>query len=123
MRYTIRQYAEAFASAVVPSKIDLKELAKKIFFVLLKNKDLNMLQAVLLETEKLYLKKTNLKKVHLEVSGLIQDNLKEEIKNILGGRVLIRESINNDLGAGLRIFINDYFLIDASAKNIFKEFN
>lgn len=123
MRYTIRQYAEALASAVASPTIDIKKLAKKFFFVLLKNKDLNMLQVILLETEKLYLKENNLKKVRLEVSGLIKDNLKEEIKNILGGRVLIRESINNDLGAGLRIFINDYFLIDASAKNIFKEFN
>jgi F0F1-type ATP synthase delta subunit len=117
MRYTIRQYAAAFLAAYQDkSEIEQKKILRNFLSILRKNKDWVKLGQILHEVEKLYYRKTGLKKVEIETASFME-TLRQDIKNILGKNIFIKEKVNPEVLAGVKILINDEILIDATAQS------
>jgi len=117
MKYTIRQYAAAFFAAYQDkAEPEQKEVVRNFLSILRKNKDWVKLGQILHEVEKLYYRKTGLKKVEIETASFME-TLRQDIENILGKNIFIKEKVNPEVLAGVKILINDEILIDATAQS------
>mgnify|MGYP003395967542 CR=1 FL=1 len=116
-KHTNRQYAEALFLALKNKKGEKRKSAIKNFLLLLqKHRSSPRLGLVLKDFEKIYLKEEGQKKVLLETPNTPSKELKKEITKILGENIIISESINPSLLAGVKMLVNDELLIDATAK-------
>ena len=117
MKYTAKQYASVFLSVFEgKSEKSRKEVLQKFIAVLSRNRDMTRLGAILREIEREFFKKTGMKKVLVESVSPLSVGLRNEVEKAVGGKTYLYEKINPSLLAGIRILINDEFLIDASAK-------
>lgn len=126
MKYTIYTYVKALLDCIEnKSEQERKENIRRFLFFLQKNKDLSKLPAIVREFEKKYLNKIGFKKVYLESASPVSEETINKIQNILGKDIFFIKKINYDLLAGIKILINDEFLIDSTAKrhlnNFFKK--
>ena len=89
----------------------------RLFFrVLKKNRDYQKRDAIFREIEKQHLKNEGKKKVVVQSASALSKNIKKEIVDILGKKILYAESIKRNLGAGIKILIDDEVLVDATAR-------
>lgn len=117
MKYSSKQYASVLLSILEgKSEKDRKKILRKFIAVLAKNRDLTRLGAILRETEREYLQRSDLRKVVVESVSPVNSALRKEIERAVGGKTWWQEKINPELLAGIRILINDETLIDASGK-------
>lgn len=126
MKYTICTYVKALLDCIEnKSEQERKENIRRFLSFLQKNKDLSKLPAIVREFEKKYLNKIGFKKVYLESASPVSEETINKIQNILGKDIFFIKKINYDLLAGIKILINDEFLIDSTAKrhlnNFFKK--
>ncbi len=84
--------------------------------LLRKNRDLARLERILKEFEKQWLRESGLRKVEIESAAPASGKLKEEIKKILGEKILFSEKVNAGILAGVKILVDGELMIDASAK-------
>lgn len=118
MRYTNKQYAAAFLSALKDkSGKERTEILRRFLTLLQKNKDWPRLNLILREAEKFYLRKSGLKKVFLETAQPASPNVKKEVEKILGRKIVLSEKINPAILAGIKILVDDELLIDSSAQS------
>ncbi|MBI2637849.1 MAG: F0F1 ATP synthase subunit delta [Candidatus Sungbacteria bacterium] len=117
MRYTTRQYAQALYDVLRHTTEEKRgEVIKRLYMVLSRQRILSSYERILQGTERIFLKENGIKKVVLETPLRASRDMKKEIQDILGKKILLQEKIDPDLLAGIRIRINDEMLIDASAK-------
>ncbi len=117
MRYTVRQYTAALYGALKDGSEAEKRLRFRRFLMLLrKNRDLARLERILKEFEKQWLRESGLRKVEIESAAPASGKLKEEIKKILGEKILFSEKVNAGILAGVKILVDGELMIDASAK-------
>lgn len=116
MKFSTQQYATALYGALAEkSEPERKAVFRNFLSILQKNRDWSRLGLILKEVERLYLKEAGLKKVEVETASSSK-TMQRELKEILGKNILIKERVNPEILAGLKILINDEILVDASAK-------
>lgn len=126
MRYAPKQYAAALFKvlAVAPEK-EQKKILKRFLSLLIQKGDTARLGFVLREVERQYLQSTRMKKVAVETPDVLSRAAEKNIKDIVGGGLILQQKINPALLAGIKILINDELLVDASAetrlKRLFKK--
>lgn len=115
MKYTSRQYAQAFFEIYKDKPAAKRKTVLRNFLsILQKKRDWPRLGLILKEVERLNLQAEGLKKVEVETASPSK-TLRGELEAILGEKLFIKERVNPDILAGIKILINDEILIDASA--------
>lgn len=123
MRYNTRQYATALLHVIKDKYGKKRQDALRNFIqIIRKNRDFTRLASIIREVERQYLQKTGFKKIEIESAVPISREIKKEISRLAGEKVFIEESTRQELLAGIKIMINEEFLIDASAKKQIKKF-
>jgi F0F1-type ATP synthase delta subunit len=121
MKYKTQHYAEALYGALKgKTALEQKEILKRFIRTLDKNKDRSKLNLILRNVEKEYLKSSGLCKIDLETVDGATESLKENIKSVVG-QAIFTEKKNKDLGAGVKMLVNDHILIDATAENYLRK--
>lgn len=117
MKYTTKHYAKALLSVLSEkSAHERNVILQKFIKIISKHGALKNLGFILQETERQYLKNSETKKILLESVAPAPEELKHEIKTILGRKNLILEKINPGILAGIKIVVNNELLVDASAR-------
>lgn len=118
MKYTPRHYAESLYNALEHKEGTVRrDVLSRFMIVLHKNHDAKHVRRILVEYEKLYLQKHNLRKIDIVSASPLESGMKQDIESILG-KALLTESVDPELVAGLSITVDDEYLIDASAKTM-----
>ncbi len=116
MKYRPEQYAEAlYGTLEGKSPAEQKELIQRFSLILRKNKDSAKIPLILTHFEKKYTEANGLTKIHLESAHPITPLVKAEVEKVLGNKAFIKESVNPNLLAGIRILLDDSVFIDSSA--------
>ncbi len=117
MKYRASQYAEALFEALEGKKSEERAgIIRSFVRMLFWHRVIGKSQSILAAYEKLILRDQGMRKVRIESPGRISDQLKRDIREILGAKIHWEEKENPDLLAGIRILVDDELLIDASAK-------
>ena len=120
MRDTTKQYATALYEALEnASSLEQKRMCLKRFIALLRRyRDHGRTQYIIGAVERLYLTKHRIHKVSAETVSGAPTALKKELEEMLGTPVILSEHIDPTLGAGIKFFIDNETLIDASASTL-----
>ncbi len=117
MRHTIPQYAVAFLGALQgKSGSERREAIRRFLFVLRKNKDWQKTNRIVKEVEKQELRAQGLRKVELESTDPVSQEIKKELTKIFGKKLFFKETMRPELLAGVKILVDGEILIDASGK-------
>ncbi len=117
MKYRASQYAEALFEALEEKKPGERAgIIRSFVRMMFRHRVIGKSRAILAAYEKLVLREQGMRKVRIESPGRISDQLKKDIREILGAKIHWEEKENPDLLAGVRILVDDELLIDASAK-------
>ena len=117
MRYTPRQYAEALLKALKEKKVsEQKKIMTGFLNVLRRKGDYQQIPRVLRVFEKIYWSNQGKKKVLVEYPDELAKEVRKEIENILGKKIVLSECKKPELLAGVRILVDDELMIDSSGK-------
>lgn len=117
MRYGSAQYAEALQGALKGKKeTEQQAIVRRFAAVLARHRMLGKADAILAAYEKLTLRAQGARRVKIESASPASDQLKKDIRKILGAEIYFEEKENADLLAGVKILIDDELLIDASGR-------
>ncbi len=117
MKYTPLQYAESLYEALKGKQgVEYTQVIQNFLHIVRKNHDYNLLNRIVRGYEKVFLARNGLKKVEVASASPLSENIKTEIKKIMGNALILEETINQELGAGITITVNDSLYIDASAR-------
>ncbi len=121
MRYTPRHYAEALYAVLKNTAPGAQpKILKQFLGVVKKHNDWRRIHVILHSFEKVYLEKEGLRAVTVDYVDVMPKGLKEAIARQLNGKLIFEERCCPDLYAGVRIFVNNEILIDASARAYLK---
>ena len=113
MKYKSKIYAEAIADLELESKSDKKKISDSFLKILQKNGDMKKAKEVISLAENLYFKKTGKRKVILEMARKIKN-----ISDLFTKKDdVVKEKINPEIVAGIKIIINNEKQLDFSLKN------
>lgn len=116
--YHPAHYAEALRAACAEhrSPKERQEIFRRFLNLLWRNHDTSKLAGILKDVERLELRARGLQKIEIASVAPLSPGLRREIKEIVGRKNVINEVLREELLAGIRVLINDEFLIDASGK-------
>ena len=117
MTHSSTHYAEALYEAL-HGKVGKARTAilDQFLTTLFKNHQLHQLHKILAHYEKVFLKKNSLRKVDVESASPLSAAVRKEIQRSIGGEILLTETVNPGLIAGMTILVDDSTYIDASAR-------
>jgi F0F1-type ATP synthase delta subunit len=117
MTHTPRHYALALFEALYGKNANARQrILSEFMTVLNKNHQHHLVNQILVQYEKVFLIKNNIRKVDIESVSPISETLRDEIEKIMKGKILLTETIRPELIAGMTLTIDDTFYIDASAR-------
>ncbi len=117
MTHPPRHYAEALFEALQGKTAEgRRRVLKEFMAVLHKNRQSRILNQVLVQYEKVFLKKNNVRKVDVESASPLSDTVRREIEAAAGSAVLLTETVKPELIAGLTLLVDDALYIDASGR-------
>lgn len=115
MKYKSKIYAKALMNILMDKAVDKDEVVKRFLKLLEKNGDLKKTKEIVALAEKLFVKKTGIKKIVLETARSIK--IKNLLNNIFGPNDLIVEKINPEIVAGVKIIVDDEQQLDFSLQS------
>ena len=122
MKYTNGQYAEALIAALDgKTNAERRKIAGRFFRALARHRALSRLNRVILEAERRRRRRDGLLKVDVGAAAPLRPKSRLMLEKILGKKTVISETVQEELGAGVRILINEEKLIDASARRKLSE--
>jgi len=116
MKYNVNQYAQALYQIL--DKTDDKKAKKDIqnfYYILLKNNNLNLSDKIIEKVEEIDKEKKGITEIKITSATRLNSKQMERLKNLIAGKVEIKESIDPSLIGGLKIQIKD-LLIDGSIR-------
>ncbi len=117
MKYRIAQYAAALRGALTDKKPEeQRAIARRFAAILARHRMIGKTDLILKAYEKLARRKTGTRHVRIESPDPVGEEVKKEIRNVLGAKIYFEEVLRPDLLAGAKILVDDELLIDASAK-------
>ncbi len=118
MRYSVKQYAATLVSALQgKSDKDEKKVIANFFDLLRRNGDFVKRREIFKEIERVVRKSDGVRKVVLETASPVSPETKREVEKNLGAKAVFEESINPDVIGGIKLLIDDEYLIDATVKH------
>jgi len=121
MKHLPKYYAQALLDALQDHPNNGERLADGLISALRKNGDLRRGGEVIAATERLILKRSGGRKIILESARPLQTEELNKLKNQFNSKDRIETRINPDLIAGVKIFIDDEWQLDASFKRKLKK--
>ena len=117
MRYSTKQYAATLVSALAgKSEKDEKKIIANFFSLLKRNGDFVKRREIFKEIERVVRKSDGVRKVVLETTVPVSEEVKKEIEKNLGSKAIFEENINPSVIGGMKILVDDEYLIDATVK-------
>lgn len=113
----IKIYAEALAEAILDKKADQKKVARNFLLLLIKSGNQSKARKIVDLAEEIILKKKGNKKVTLETARKLTAENKALLKKVIKDGDIVKEKINPDLIAGVKVIINNEKQFDNSLKN------
>jgi len=121
MKFSPQLYARAFVSALAEKKVPEEKLRERFLTVVKRNGDFPHLGKILREAERLLMKKLELKKVVIESARPVGKTQFEELRMAFAERDIVHTNIVPELIAGVKITIDDEWMIDATLKGRLKK--
>ena len=117
MRYRPAQYAEALHGALEGKPVaKRKDIIRRFIAMVARHRMSNKIGLIVSAYEKLVLHEGGMRKVRIESAAPVSAQLKKEISEILGKKIVLEEKTRPDLLAGIKILVDDELLIDATGK-------
>jgi len=117
MRYSIKQYAATVVSALTDkSDKDEHKIITNFFNFLRRNGDFVKRREIFKEIDRVSRESKGVRKVVIEAAAPISQETKKEIEKNLGAKAIFQENINPDVLGGIKILIDDEYLVDATVK-------
>lgn len=116
MKYTTKMYANAFCDVATDAKntANADKYIKNLLLLVKSNRDQKKLKDILSVVEKIIIKKTGGRKLTIESARPLTQALERTIKSIAKPTDIVERKINNQLIAGIKVNINDEFMLDGS---------
>lgn len=122
MRYSIRTFATALLDSLEGKTLEQQRATlKRLVAVLTKKGMRRQLHAILRETERLYLKAHRITKVEAVSPTPLGAEAKQDIERALGTKMFFTEQTDPSVIAGVKLFIDEELLIDATAQRQLEE--
>lgn len=119
MKYRLRQYRDAYLSALEGGTEKEKETLTKNFLILLsKDKALSRVDHLAKEIRRAHLKKLGRHEAYIESASKLPPKEKRELETMLGKHAIIHEEVRPELLAGMTMLVDNELFIDASGKRI-----
>jgi F0F1-type ATP synthase delta subunit len=117
MRYSNRQYAETLLAALADAPEEKRgRIVERFLAVLRRRRESGKTRRILKKAEEIYRGTRGVPYVVIESPEHLSEGRKREVRAIFGPSALIREKRNERLIGGVRIFVNDEWLIDATLR-------
>jgi F0F1-type ATP synthase delta subunit len=117
MRYSLQNYAEAFAAAVREAGADQQDTVARNFLALLgKSGDDVYAENIVKATERLLRKRDGGREVVVESARPLEISNRNLLSEIATAKDAVTLRVNPDLVAGVRIFIDEEMEFDGSLK-------
>ena len=117
MKYRTQQYAQALFQALRDKSVkEQKEIMRRFVALLARHRVSGKTGLIIAAYESIVLRESGMRKVEIEAASPVADALKREITKIVGRKIDYHERINPDILAGVKILVDNEFLIDASGK-------
>ena len=113
----VKIYAKALAEALDKKGADEKKISANFVKLLVKSGDEKKAKQILDLAQDLLLKKQGKKKIIIESARELNNHNKNLLEKIAKDGDVLKEKINQDLIAGVKITINNEKQFDASLKN------
>jgi F0F1-type ATP synthase delta subunit len=126
MKYKVKDYAKALAEILsaknsptsgVGVKVDEKKLSAGFIKLLEKQGDLGKAKEILEKAEMFLAKKAGKKSITFETARKLSDHQKKAFSKFIEKGDVIKEKINPDLIAGIKVVVDGDRQIDYSMKN------
>jgi F0F1-type ATP synthase delta subunit len=117
MKYKVKDYAKALSEFLVAKDVDEKKLASGFIKLLEKQGDLGKAKEILEKTEIFLAKKHGKKAITFETARKLTDHQKKSFSKFVEKGDVVKEKINPDLIAGIKIVVDGNKQIDYSMKN------
>ncbi len=117
----VKIYAEALAGAVLAKKADEKKIAKNFMLLIIKSGLFSKAREIVVLAEEIMLKKNGNKKITLEIARKLTAENKALLKKFVKDGDIVKEKVNTDLIAGIKVVINNEKQFDNSLKNKLSE--
>jgi F0F1-type ATP synthase delta subunit len=113
----IKIYAEALAGALLDKKNDEKKVAKNFLLLLIKLGYQSKARKIVELAEEIILKKKGNKKITLESARKLTAENRALLKKFVKDGDIVKEKVNPDLIAGIKVVINNEKQFDNSLKS------
>lgn len=113
----IKLYAKALAEVVSKKEIDKKKIVNNFINLLIKSGQEKKLKEILNLTEDLLLEKQGKRKIIFETARKMTINQKKILDNFVKNGDIVKEKINPEIIAGVKIIINNEKQFDASMQS------
>jgi F0F1-type ATP synthase delta subunit len=113
----IKNYAEALASALLDKKNDEKKIAKNFLMLLIKLGYQSRARKIVDLAEEIILKRQGNKKIILESARALTGKNKDLLDQFVKKGDIVKEKVNSDLIAGVKVIINNEKQFDNSLKS------
>ena len=117
MKYKVKDYAKALAEILADKKADEKKVIEGFVKLLQKEGLQSKADQIIGEAEILHAKKRGKKEVVLETARKLTDSQKKLLGKFIENGDIVKEKINSELIAGVKIIVNNEKQIDFSMKN------
>ena len=115
MRYPIKKYAQAlYESTVGKSEHEQEKISKAFVALLAAYNDSSLLSRIIEYYSRVRRRSEGLTKVDLTTADKASVKIKTELKKKLGERLEIDEKIDPNVLGGIKLIINDEYLIDGT---------
>jgi F0F1-type ATP synthase delta subunit len=119
MTYTPRQYAVALYEVLEGTQgAERKNIISRFLEVLEKHRARHMERQILNHYEKIFLARHGMKKVDVVSASPLTDAVRKDIEVAIHEPMLMSETVDPSLLAGLTILIDDSVYIDASGRTM-----
>ena len=118
MKHAPREYAAAFSDCAAPklSPTEERQLVARFLALIERNGDFYAIEKIVVETEKMLREKTGRRSVVLETARALVPTMQKTLRGLFKAEDVVRETVNPDLIAGVRITMNDTEQFDGSLK-------
>ena len=117
MRYSIKNYAQALADAVITAHDkDGMEIAKNFLELLRRSGDEAHMPKIVAEAERIMRAKDGSKRIVVSIARKQKQPAHGLVKHLVGPHDAIEEQIDPSLIAGMKVTVNDEMMFDGSLK-------
>jgi len=114
-------YAMALAQAILDKKADEKKIAKNFMLLLIKSGYLGKAKSIVDLAEEIILKNKGNKKITIETARKLTAENRTLLKKFIKDEDMVKEKINSDLIAGVKIVVNNEKQFDNSMQKKLRE--